>query len=303
MTNEAKDIEIKELKKRLFNTSLKTIMLFIILGLEIVFIVSFMLKAKIIPNPTEVKKDKIMVVNFNKEITIPYVHKVMNKMEKSLNNKHVKGFLFIMNSPGGSPSASDELSEYLKYVNKKKPITMYVESMAASGGYYIASAIRPLIANKNAIVGSIGVIMPHYNLQGLAKKVGVEEDYLAAGKFKKPVSFFKPLDKENKEYLLKNMIIPTYNNFMQSVADNRGLKKEEIEKFADGTIYIANEPKIKGILVDKISNLYIIKNDLKKKFGEGIVFKDMNLEKKEGLFPLKSEVKIDIENLRKNILE
>jgi protease-4 len=303
MTNESQKLEIKDLKRRLFNTSLKTAMLFIILGLELIFIVSFMIKTKIIPNPTNTEKEKVVVINFNKEVTVPYVHKIMNKMDKKLEDNTVKGFLFIVNSPGGSPSASDELSEYLKYVNKKKSVTMYVESMAASGAYYIASAVKPLIANKNAIVGSIGVIMPHYNVGTLAKKVGIEEDYLAAGKFKKPVSFFKPLDKENKDYLLNNMILPTYNNFIQSVADNRGIPFEKIKTYAEGTIYIANDKKIKDILVDRTSNLYIVKNEIKEKFKNKIIFTNLELEENKGLFPLKTEVKLNIDNLTKNLLK
>ncbi len=123
-----------------------------------------------------------------------------------------------MNSPGGSPTASEELSEYLKDFQKDKNITMYIQSIGASGGYYIASAIKPLYANKNAIVGSIGVVMPHYNLKELAKKIGVEEDYLMAGKFKKPISLLEKIDKENREYITKHLLEPTYQNFIESVA-------------------------------------------------------------------------------------
>lgn len=71
---------------------------------------------------------------------------------------------------------------------------MYIESVAASGGYYIASAIKPLKANKNAIVGSIGVIIQHYSLEELSKKIGIEEDNVAYGEYKQPISLFKPID-------------------------------------------------------------------------------------------------------------
>jgi len=287
--------ELKEVKRRLFNTTLKTAMIMVLFLVELFVIGKILIQSGIVPNPGKENKNNIAVLNINKEITIGYVDTLMNKIDKELSKKTTKEFLVIINSPGGSPSASDELSEYLKFVNDKKKVTVYVEAMAASGAYYIASAIKPLNANKNAIIGSIGVIMPHYNLGDLAKKLGVQEDYLAAGKYKKPISYFKPLDKENKEYLKDNLLMPTYKNFIQSVADNRGLSFKEVEKFADGRIYIANDPKIKGILVDNLTNLYKIKEKIKERYKD-VSFTDITTEKK-GLFPIESKINLNLNTL------
>jgi protease-4 len=169
---------------------------------------------------------------------------------------------------------------------------MYVESIAASGGYYIASAVKPLIANKNAIVGSIGVIMPHYNFGELAKKVGVEEDYLASGKFKKPISMLAKIDEENREYMTKNLLKPTYDNFIQAVADNRGLKRKDILPFTEGKIFIANVPEIKGVLVDKISSLYHVKEMIRKHLDiEDLDFVKIKLKEEPTFLPM---IKVDI---------
>jgi len=285
--------ELKEVNRRMFNTSMKTVMLFIFLFVEVFIVGSFMIKSRIIENPMDKDKNYIAVIDLDQEITTKYIHSIMNKIEVNAKKDNVKEFLIIVNSPGGSPSASDELSEYLKYVNKNKKVTIYVESMAASGAYYIASAIKPLYANKNAIVGSIGVIMPHYNIGGLAKKLGIEEDYIAAGKFKKPVSLFKEIDSENKEYLIKNMVKPTYENFIASVAANRGLSIKKIKEFAEGTIYIANDPRIKGILIDKITNLYLVKQEIKDRYKD-IHFKNITEVKNKGLFPLNAKVNFNL---------
>lgn len=220
----------------------------------------------------------IAIININKEITVPYIDNLTAKMDKLKKDKNCKEYLLIFNTPGGSPSASDEFNAYLKHINKIKKVNVYVESMAASGGYYIISAIKPIIANKNAIVGSIGVIMPHYVIGKLAKKIGIEEDTITVGKYKEPVSFFKKATPEQKKYLLSHLLLPTYNNFLNTVATDRNISVNKLKKYADGKIYIAST--VKGILVDKISNLITLKENLKKKYKNKIEFVNVSLQKK-----------------------
>ncbi len=282
--------ELKSLKKQIFISNLKAWIIGIILVAQIIFIGSFFKKMGVF-GEVSTSLNKVAVIHYNKEVTEDYTISVMEKMDKILEDESFKEVLFIMSSPGGSPTASEELSEYLKAFQKDMNVTMYVDSIAASGGYYIASAVKPLIANKNAIVGSIGVIMPHYNLGELAKKVGVEEDFMAAGKFKKPISMFARIDDENRAYMTKNLLNPTYDNFVQSVADNRGLKKEEILAVAEGKIFVANVPEIQGILVDEISSLYKVKKQIRAKYGDEVDFVKVSLDKKESFFPA---IKVDL---------
>jgi protease-4 len=282
--------EIKSLKRQIFVSNLKAWIVGIILLAEILFIGS-LLKRSGLFDEVSIAPNKVAVIRYNKEVTEEYTATVMEKMDKILEDKSFKSVLFIMGSPGGSPTASEELSEYLKAFQQEKNVTMYVESIAASGGYYIASAIKPLIANKNAIVGSIWVIMPHYNLGELAKKVGVEEDYMAAGKFKKPISLFAKIDEENRKYMTDHLLKPTYNNFVSSVAKNRGLSKEQILAVADGKIFVANLPEIQGILVDEISSLYQVKKKIRERYTGKVDFVNVNLDKKESFFPA---VKLDL---------
>ena len=284
--------QIKALKKQIFISNLKAWIVGVILIAEIIFIGIYFTKSGILGAVATPMGNKVAVIRYNKEVTEPYTTKIMEKLDKIRKDSNYKAVLFIMGSPGGSPTASEELSEYLFDFQKDKNITMYVESIAASGGYYIASAVRPLIANKNAIVGSIGVIMPHYNLGELAKKVGVSEDYLAAGKFKKPISMFKEIDEENRKYMTEHLLKPTYENFINSVAQNRGLKPEQIRPFAEGKIYVANAPEIQGVLVDEISTLYRVKAKMRKALGdEKLQFVTILMEKQ---FPFLPEVKVDL---------
>jgi len=283
--------EIKALKKQIFISNLKAWIVGLILLVEIIFIASYLKKSGAF-GQVSVSANKVAVIRYNKEVTEEFTTTVMEKMDAIKEDNSFKSVLFIMGSPGGSPTASEELSEYLKDFQKDMNITMYVDSIAASGGYYIASAVKPLIANKNAIVGSIGVIMPHYNLGELAKKIGVEEDFMAAGKFKKPISMFAKIDDENREYMTKHLLKPTYENFVQSVAENRGLKKEDILPFAEGKIFIANVPEIQGVLVDEISSLYRVKAKIRKAYKKEVDFVTVNLEKEPSFFP---EVKVDLD--------
>ena len=283
--------EIKALKRQIFISNLKAWIVGIILIAEIIFIVSFFNKAGIFSEGSN-SQHKIAVIHYNKPVTEGFTTRVMEKMDAIKEDDTVESVLFIMGSPGGSPTASEELSEYLKAYQKEMNITMYVDSIAASGGYYIASAVKPLIANKNAIVGSIGVIMPHYNFAELAKTVGVEEDYMAAGKFKKPISFFSKIDKENKKYMTEHLLKPTYENFINSVAINRGISRKELLPFTEGRIYVANVPEIQGILVDEISSLYKVKKELRERYqADDLDFVDVPLEKKAPFLP---QVKVDL---------
>jgi len=289
---EVKDYQIKALKKEIFISNLKVWIIAIFLIAEILFVILYFTKSGPFGGSMGKYNTKVAIVHYNRQVTEQYTSKIMEKMDAIRDKKEYKSVLFIMNSPGGSPTASEELSEYLKEYKKDKNITMYVESMAASGGYYIASAIKPLIANKNAILGSIGVIMPHYNIGELADKVGVKEDNLAAGKYKQPISLFRAVDPANKQYIQDNLLTPTYNNFINSVATNRGLTRAQLLPFTEGKIYIANSPQIKGILVDKISTLYKVKQDIKKNLGtKKVGFIDITKEEK---FPFMPKVQLDL---------
>jgi len=298
-TEEDKELlEKKKLRWEIKSSKIKTTMFLLALFAEIV-ILYFVAKSYGLIEDSVVLGKKIAVIDFNKEVTQTYVNTIIKSLEKAKKDKDYKEVLFIMNSPGGSPTASDELSEYLKDYQTHKPLTMYIQGIAASGGYYIASAIKPLYSNKNAIVGSIGVIMPHYNFGELAQKIGIEEDDLSAGEFKKPISFFKKLQPKEKAYLKKQILTPMYNNFIAAVALNRELNITEVEKYAEGKVYMANNPDIQNILIDKIISLITLKNRIKKRYNNSISF--VNILPKDPIGLLGSKIEFNL-NLDKNLM-
>ena len=273
--NEKLKSELKIFKLKALKEKIVIIGVTLLLIAEVFLLFAFFKKALLPSKP--ITKPYIAVININKTITVPYIDKLMAKMDALKKDKNCKEFLLIFNTPGGSPSASDEFNAYLKYINKTKKVNVYVESMAASGGYYIISAIKPIIANKNAVVGSIGVIMPHFVLKKLADKIGIEEDSLTIGKYKEPVSWFRKFSDEDKKYLKDHLLLPTYDNFLKTVAQGRGIPLEKLKKYADGKIYTAT--LVKGILVDKISDLITVKENLRKKY-KNVEFINIPLERK-----------------------
>lgn len=210
----------------------------------------------------ESAKNRIVVVDFNEEIRITTYHKIHTLFEKLGEDDSVKEIILVMNTPGGSPSASEEISDYFKNYDKKK-VSLYIQGIAASGGYYIASVFNPIVANPNAIVGSIGVIMPKYSLEKLADTLGVEEDPIIAGKYKHTVSILKTTDEATKEYLRQNLLLPTYSVFVNHVASNRGIERAElVEKYAEGRIFSASMEEIRGKLVDEVKNFGALKREV-----------------------------------------
>lgn len=264
------DIKFKTIKNKI------VISMFIVaLVFEIIFI-GFIINKQGLLNLNKEQSQSIGIIKIEGTITSETADLFSNLMEKAKDDQY-KELIIVVNSGGGSPSASEEISSIIKNFNK--PITMYVDGIAASGGYYIASAKGPINSNKNAIVGSIGVILTHFNLGSLADKIGVEEDNLAYGEFKQPISLFKKIDEKSSEYLTTNLLEPMYKNFLNTIAEHRKLPLEEVEKYAQGQIFIASDEKIKNILIDRITTLDELKKELKSKNGE-IEFKVINEDKK-----------------------
>jgi len=292
--------EIKVFKRKAVSENIKISMLLIFFLFEFVIIGFALKKYGIIDIDDKQGKNKIAVVNMDKIITSAYIFKTIDKIEKVMAKDEYKEILFIMNSPGGSPTASEEMSNYLKEITKIKKVTMYVGGYALSGGYYIASAIKPLKANTNALVGSIGVILQHYNISKLAKTIGIEESTITKGKFKQPLSIFKKTDENQTKYINEHMLQPTYQNFINAVATNRGVDYNTIVKYAEGMVFVANSPKIKGILVDEITSLYKIRADYKKRYGKDVEFVTITKEPKPFSL-LNTKVDFDLGELKSKI--
>src|SRR3972149_6074734 len=180
---------------------------------------------------------------------------IIEELREHRENKSVKAIMLRIDSPGGAVAPSQEIyTEVLNIRDEgKKKIVTSMGSVAASGGYYIASASDRIVANPGSVTGSIGVILELANVSGLMKKVGVESVVIKSGKFKDVGSLFRTMTTEERE-LLQGVIDDTYDQFVEAVSVGRGISKEDLIPIADGRVFTGRQAKKLG-LVDELGSM------------------------------------------------
>jgi protease-4 len=165
----------------------------------------------------------------------------------------VKAIVLRVDSPGGAVAPSQEIYEEVKKAVAKKPVVVSMGSVAASGGYYIASPATRIIANPGTLTGSIGVIMELPNLEGLMNKIGIKTEVIKSGKHKDIASAFRSMGKEERE-ILQGVMDNVHEQFMKAVSEGRKIGMEEVRKIADGRVFTGEQAKAHG-LVDELGTL------------------------------------------------
>ncbi len=156
-------------------------------------------------------------------------------------DKSVKGVLLRINSPGGAVAPTQEiLGAINRLVKNKKTVYCSFADIAASGGYYLATACSKIFTNPGTLTGSIGVIMPFANLQELYKFIKVEPMLIKAGRFKDIGSESRPMTSDER-ILLQNMADEIHRQFKTAVQDARKLSDEVIQEYADGRIFLGTQ--------------------------------------------------------------
>ena len=168
--------------------------------------------------------------------------KVVKLLRKYERDDDVKAVVVRVESPGGAVAPSQEIYSALRNLRNKKKVVVSMGNLAASGGYYIASAADQIYASPGTLTGSIGVIFLHFNVRGLLEAVKVEETTLKSGKYKDTLSPFRPLTELDREEV-QSISEDVYTQFIRDVAAGRGLKEEEVRKMAEGRIYTGRRAK------------------------------------------------------------
>jgi protease-4 len=174
-------------------------------------------------------------------------------MERLEEDDNVKAVVMRINSPGGSALASDRMWDAARRLAEAKPLIASVGDMAASGGYYIASAADEIFAHPNSLVGSIGVVGGKFNFAGLAENIGVNTYVLQRGKraaWATPVRALNPTERQAFEGLLRD----TYDRFIDRVAAGRKMEREAVLAAAEGRVMTAQDGKELG-LIDEMAGL------------------------------------------------
>jgi protease IV len=166
----------------------------------------------------------------------------------------VKAILLRINSPGGTAAASQSVYHELMRVRKETSIKIVASlgDVAASGGYYIASAANHIVANPSTLTGSIGVVIRTQNISGLLEKFGVQSGTVQSGQFKDILSPFRSTTADERQ-ILQGIVTDSYEQFLASIVEGRGISLTELRKLADGRIYTGSQAKVSK-LVDSLGN-------------------------------------------------
>jgi protease-4 len=175
-------------------------------------------------------------------------------LQQARDDGRVKAIVLEIDSPGGEVTASDAIYSAVIKARVRKPVVIYMESLAASGGYYVSCGGQFLMANETTITGSIGVIIQTLNYEQLFNKVGLASVVFKSGKFKDMLNGARPITPEERE-LVQNFIMKTYEKFLGVVAKERKLPADLLRNtIADGRI-LSGKEAFENKLIDGLGEL------------------------------------------------
>jgi len=208
---------------------------------------------------------KIAVVELDGVILSP--KQVVPQLKKFADDDSVKAIILHVNSPGGGVAASEEIYREVKRIRdeKKKRIVASIETVGASGAYYVASATNKIYADKGSIVGSIGVIAEWVNYGELLRWAKLSAITMKAGEFKDTGSPTREMTPAEREYM-QNLIDNMHTQFIQAVAEGRHVKEADIRAIANGKVW-TGEQAAPMKLVDQITDFEGAVKDTAKAVG------------------------------------
>ena len=179
--------------------------------------------------------------------------KFAKQLRELRENKKIKAVVLRINSPGGTAVASEIILRELQLTAQEKPIIVSMGNVAASGGYWIATAAEKIFAEKSTITGSIRVFGVLFNLQEIANNNGVDYDVVKTGKFADLNVNFRPKTEAELNIYQKN-VDKFYNLFLEKVAKARNIPTEKVAEIAKGRVWSGEDAQTIG-LVDEIGGL------------------------------------------------
>lgn len=228
------------------------------------------------PSPSFSFDAKIGVVPI--EGAILQSQEITSQLEKFAKNENIKAILLRIDSPGGAIGPTQEIHREVTKSALRKPVVASLGAVAASGGYYIASAAHKVVANPGTITGSIGALMQFFRVEELLEKIGIHMEVLKTGEFKDVGSPHRELTQKDRE-ILNSVLGQIREQFVGAVASGRKLPVETVEKVADGRIFSGARARELG-LVDELGNFHDAVEIAKKEAG---ILGDVNL-----VYPRKS---------------
>jgi protease IV len=209
--------------------------------------------------------DKIAVVDLEGVILNPKT--TVDQLKKYADDDSVKAIILHVNSPGGGVAASEEIYREVKRIRdeRKKRIVAAIETVGASGAYYVSSATNKIYADEGSIVGSIGVISEWVNYGDLLKWAKLKAIVMKAGEFKdtgNPTREMTPAEQQYLQSLIDNM----HSQFIQAVADGRKMKFQDVKAIADGKVWTGQQAASMK-LIDQVADFQTAVKDTAKSVG------------------------------------
>jgi protease IV len=209
--------------------------------------------------------DRIGVVDLDGVILSP--QPVVGELKKFGDDSSIKAIILHVNSPGGGVAASEEIYREVKRVRseKKKKIIVSIETVGASGAFYVASASDKIYADQGSVVGSIGVIAEWMNYGDLLKWAKLKNVVIKTGEFKdtgNPARDLTPNEQAYMQALIDNM----FGQFVKAVADGRGLKYDDVKAIANGKVW-TGEQALSMKLIDNVGDFETVVADTARSVG------------------------------------
>jgi protease-4 len=209
--------------------------------------------------------DKIAVVDLEGVILSPKT--TVDQLKKYADDDSIKAIILHVNSPGGGVAASEEIYREVKRIRdeKKKRIVAAIETVGASGAYYVSSATNKIYADEGSIVGSIGVISEWVNYGDLLHWAKLKAIVMKAGEFKdtgNPTREMTPAEQQYLQSLIDNM----HSQFIQAVADGRKMKFQDVKAVADGKVWTGQQAASMK-LIDQVADFQAVVKDTAKAVG------------------------------------
>jgi protease IV len=192
---------------------------------------------------------------------------VVTDLKKFADDDEIKAIILHVNTPGGGAAASEEIYRAVRRVReeKKKRVVAAIETVGASGGYYVSSATDKIFADDASVVGSIGVIAEWYSYGDLLRWAKLKDVVIKAGEFKDTGDPARDLTPAERQYL-QGMIDNMHAQFIRAVAVGRKMKEEDVRAIANGKVW-TGEQALGMKLVDQIGDFQAAVMDTAKAVG------------------------------------
>ena len=169
--------------------------------------------------------------------------KIAGQLTKYRQRSNIKGMIIRIDSPGGGSAAFQEIYREIRRIRESGiPVIASIASVGASGGYYAALGATKIMANPGSIVGSIGVIVDFPVAVELLNKIGIDVQTVKSGQYKDTGSPYREFTLEDEKQL-DFVVQDVFDQFVTTIADERGILKKKLLKISDGRIFTGSQAK------------------------------------------------------------